>query len=65
MKLIAKVDFNANGVFYEKGDEIIVSDKRQAIKLNELGFIEPLTAKQLQEFDKKEKKDKEDAKWQI
>ena len=67
MKLIAKIDFNANGVFYAKGDEIIVDNKNQAIKLNELGYIEPLTAKQIQEFDKKEKvkDEKEEAKWQI
>lgn len=65
MKLIAKVSFNANGVFYEKGDEVIVDNKNQAIKLNELGYIEPLTAKDLQNLEKKEEKNKEEIKWQI
>lgn len=53
MKPIAKINCEVNGVFYEKGDEIEVTSKQQIVKLNERGFIEPLTPKQIQEFFKK------------
>ena len=52
----AKKDFTLNGVFYEKGDEVKVDSKEALIKLNEKGFIEPLTAKQIQNFGKEHKK---------
>lgn len=52
MKIIAKKNFNLNGTFYDKGDEVKVDTKSQLIKLNELGFIEPLSAKDIQDFDK-------------
>lgn len=56
MKLIAKQDFNLNGTFYEKGDEIEISSKEALIKLNEKGFIEPLTPKEIQNYGKEKKK---------
>lgn len=52
MKPIASKDCNVGGVFYEKGDEIEIKDKDLLVKLNELGFIEPLTPKQIQDFGK-------------
>ena len=58
MKIIAQQNFNLNGVFYEKGDEVKDLNKEQLIKLNEKGFIEPLTPKQIQEYGKEEVKEK-------
>lgn len=54
MKPIAKINCQFNGRFYNKGDEIEVKTKEQLIKLNEIGFIEPLTMKDIQNFDRKE-----------
>lgn len=53
MKPIAKMDFSMNGKFYTKGDEVETKSKEEIIKLNEKGFIEPLTMKQIQDMDKK------------
>lgn len=52
MKPKAIMNCQVGGIFYEKGDEIEVKDKDTLIKLNELGFIEPLTPKQIQDFGK-------------
>lgn len=58
MKLIAKQDFSINGtIFYTKGDEVKVDTKEQLRKLNERGFIEPLTQKQIDNFGKEEIKE--------
>lgn len=46
-KVIAKVDFSANGEFYIKGDEIENLTYNQIVKLNEQGFIEPLEYRDL------------------
>jgi len=54
MKPIAKIDCQYNGIFYDKGDEIEVKNKEELIELNEKGFIEPLTPKQIQNYFKKE-----------
>ena len=53
MKPIAKMDFSLNGVFYSKGDEVDTKNIDEIVKLNEKGFIEPLTMKQIQEMVKK------------
>lgn len=53
MKPIAKINCQLNGIFYDKGDEIEVSNIEQLRKLNEKGFIEPLTQKQIQDYFKK------------
>ena len=53
MKPIAKKDFQLNGIYYEKGDEINVKNKEELIRLNEVGVIEPLTAKEIQDYFKK------------
>lgn len=47
IKIIAKVDFSTNIGNYVKGDEIKNLTYKQIIKLNELGFIEPLKYKDL------------------
>ncbi len=46
-KVVANIDFSANGVFYIKGDEINNLTYEQIVKLNENGFIEPLDYKDL------------------
>lgn len=58
MKVIAKDNFKTNGIFYEKGDEVKDIDKDTLIKLNERGFIEPLTPKQIQNFGVEVKEEK-------
>ena len=55
--IIAKKDFSLNGIAYEKGDEVRVKDKSELVSLNEKGFIEPLTLKQIQNFGKVEPKE--------
>ena len=59
MKIIARRDIQVSGIFYEKGDEVEVKDKAELVKLNEKGYIEPLTAKQIQNW-KPIKKNKEE-----
>ena len=46
-KLIAIKDFTANGIGYIAGDEINTNNYEAIVKLNEKGFIEPLTYKDL------------------
>lgn len=47
MKIIAKIDFTSNLGEFIKGDEITNLTYEQIVKLNEKGFIEPLTYKDL------------------
>lgn len=48
MKTIrAKMDFTLHGVPYYKGDEIENLKIEEIIRLNEKGFIEPLTQKEI------------------
>lgn len=57
-KVIAKIDFTANNEDYIVGDEINNLSYKQIVKLNEKGFIEPLSYKDLvlikRELEKKE-----------
>lgn len=46
-KLIARKDFTANGIDYIEGDEIKTNNYEAIVRLNEKGFIEPLTYKDL------------------
>lgn len=46
-KIIATKDFIMNGVSYIEGDELDVKDIRLIRRLNELGFIESLSYKDL------------------
>ena len=59
-KVIAKIDFTANGVNYIKGDEINDLNIEQIAKLNEKGFIEPLTYKDLVLIERELNKKKEE-----
>lgn len=52
----AKVLCSYKGTWYEAGDEINVETKEDLVKLNENGFIEPLTFKDIQNFGKEEPK---------
>ena len=60
MGYIAKTNFNMDGIYYDVGDEVTAKDKEQLIKINEKGFIEPLTPKQIQEYFGKKIKNKEE-----
>lgn len=46
-KIIASKNFQANDISYVKGDEIKELTYNQIVKLNEKGFIEPLTYEDL------------------
>ena len=58
IKVIAKIDFSTNLGDYVKGEEIKGLTFSQIVKLNENGFIEPLSHKDLvlikRELEKKE-----------
>ena len=61
IKIIAKKDFSTNIGNYVEGEEIEGLNYQQIAKLNELGFIEPLTFKDLvlikRELEKPKKKE--------
>lgn len=57
-KIIAKKDFNFNGIDYLQGEVVKVYTIEQVYKLNELGFIEPLTHKDLVLIERELKKEK-------
>ena len=52
----AKVLCSYKGTWYEAGDEIKVETKEDLVRLNEKGFIESLTFKDIQNFGKEEPK---------
>lgn len=64
MKVIkAKEDFSVNGTYYFSGD--IIEDKLPLdtlVKLNEKGYIEPLTLKDLTQYEKELNKPKKEVK---
>ena len=47
MKIIAKIDFTSNFGNFVQGDELKDLTYEQIVKLNEKGFIEPLSYKDL------------------
>ena len=53
MKPITKIDCKIDGIYYNKGEEIEIQDKQHLIELNERGFIEPMTMKEIQDYFKK------------
>lgn len=61
-KIIAKIDFSSNIGNYTVGDEIFDLTYEQIVKLNEKGFIEPLTYKDLVLIEKELKNPKKDTK---
>lgn len=54
----AKKDFSINGKFYFIGDEV-AEKYEDIVKLNEKGYIEPLTTKQLYQIKNKKIKKEE------
>lgn len=60
-KIIAKKDFTLNNINYIASDELKNLTYNQIVKLNELGYIEPLEYKDLvlikRELEHKEEKD--------
>lgn len=58
-KIIAKEDFILNDIKYIQGDEIDTKDINEIIKLNEEGFIEPLSYRDLVLIERKLKSKKE------
>ena len=59
-KVIAKVDFSTNKGDYVVGDEIKDLTIDQIIKLNEKGFIEPLSYKDLVLIEREIKEEKKE-----
>lgn len=52
MKLIANQTFVLNDEYYFENDEVKVNDFDTIVRLNEKGFIKPLTLKELVELKK-------------
>ena len=59
-KVIAKIDFTTNNEVYIVGDEINNLSYNQIVKLNEKGFIEPLSYKDLVLIKRELEKKKEE-----
>lgn len=57
-KVIAAKDFNANGKYYFAGDELKGLNLEQILKLQRLGFIEPLDFKDIVLIANENKKEK-------
>ena len=55
--LRAAKDFNLDGTFYLKGEEVKVNSISTVKKLNEKGFIEPLELKDLVVIERQLKKE--------
>ena len=62
IKIIAKKDFTRNGEPIFVGDDVKVNSVEELVKLNEKGFIEPLTFKDIVQFKKELEKPKNDFK---
>lgn len=62
IKIIAKKDFTRNGEYVFAGDEVKVNTVEELVKLNEKGFIEPLTLKEIVQFKKELENPKNDFK---
>lgn len=52
MKLIAQKDFTIDNEFYFANDEVKIKDYKTIVRLNEKGFIKPLTLKELVQIKK-------------
>lgn len=62
IKIIAKKDFTRNGEYVFAGDEIKANDISEIVRLNEKGFIEPLTFKEIVQLKKELENPKNDFK---
>lgn len=49
----ASKDFTFNGIYYSVNDEVKINDFADLVKLNEKGYIKPLSAKELQIYKRK------------
>lgn len=52
IKIIAKKDFTRKGEPIFAGDDVKVNSVEELVKLNEKGFIEPLSFKEIVQFKK-------------
>lgn len=55
-KIIATKDFTLNGNLYKKDSEIQITNVNDLVKLNEYGFIKPLTIKEIHNLNKQSQK---------
>ena len=62
IKIIAKKDFTRKGEHIFANDEIEVNSVEEIVKLNEKGFIEPLTFKEIVQLKKELENPKTDFK---
>lgn len=62
IKIIAKKDFTRNGEPIFVGDDVKVNSVEELVKLNEKGFIDPLTLKDIVQFKKELENPKNDFK---
>lgn len=62
IKIIAKKDFTRNGEYVFTGDEVKANDINEIVRLNEKGFIEPLTFKDIVQLKKELENPKNDFK---
>lgn len=62
IKIIAKKDFTRNGEYVFVGDEVKSNDISEIVRLNEKGFIEPLTFKDIVQLKKELENPKNDFK---
>ena len=62
IKIIAKKDFTRKGEPIFAGDELKVNTVEELVKLNEKGFIEPLSFKEIVQFKKELENPKNDFK---
>ena len=62
IKIIAKKDFTRKGEPIFAGDDVKVNSVEELVKLNEKGFIEPLTLKEIVQFKKELENPKNDFK---
>lgn len=51
-KVIVAKNFSLRGKIYKKDDEILITDVKDLVKLNENGFIKPLTIKEIHKIVK-------------
>lgn len=58
--IIAKKDFSFDGEIYIEGDKIEIKDIGKIKELNEKGFIQPLTLKEIVILERELKKNKEE-----
>lgn len=59
---IAVKDFTLNGIHYVKNNKVKVENIKDLIRLNEKGFIQAFSGKDIQEFKKDLEKEKAKAK---